>query len=457
VPLRRAATLLVCGALVLTAPPARAELAGTPFSGPTDGDGASLWWNPAAMSTTTASLLQLTGAATFISADHKRRGVDPFTGRPYPNAHLFVVRPEPVLALTIDKLWPRRLRLGVLVHAPSVEGAAWPEYVDDGGQRVLAPTRYHATQSQVFHLYTQVGASLLLHRTIALGVSLNLVASVVDSQQHLDLGNQSPVREMIPCASGAFGCEHPMWSAPGGARGNTFSAGATVGVLLRPVPRLRIGIAYASPHKLEMPVTVSIDTAQVEAWAQQFVPQLQPLGVNGTGRLRMLLPQRVHAAIAVAIVPRVELSAGLVWIDQSEAAAYLVSITQKGSTLLPDTITTALVKNDKWSSWLRVQGLVRQRWLLALHVEYTPPAIDDAFVSPSNADFHLVGLSGAFRVQLPRRVGLGLSYTQTIAASRDVRDSIYANDAPKPFALPDASGSYRAHVERIGATVDYGF
>src|SRR5262249_11542474 len=161
---------------------------GTLFSGPVDADGAALSWNPAAMAASSTSRFDLALNLTVGRASYARRGVDEAqTGRPFPKVSLTGVVPEPAVGIILNKLWSRRLRVGVTGTLPRLAGAAWPEKVTENGETFLGPTRYYVTDAQIFYTYLQLGASIAVHPTLALGVSVNVLFGHLDIHQHLDL------------------------------------------------------------------------------------------------------------------------------------------------------------------------------------------------------------------------------------------------------------------------------
>ncbi len=157
------------------------------------------------------------------------------------------------------------MRLGFGVTVPSSGGAGWPETVKQNGQTVLGPTRYDVTSAQLFNAYFQLGASILVHRTFAIGVAVNMIFSSLDVHKDTDLANQPPLTATVPCEANPFGCENPQLSAPTHFTGSGVSGGATIGVFWRPIPRVRIGAAYLTPAKVELKATVSVDASKLNA------------------------------------------------------------------------------------------------------------------------------------------------------------------------------------------------
>src|SRR5262249_21599883 len=154
------------------------------------------------------------------------------------------------------------------IAVPRLAGAAWPERVNDNGQNVLGPTRYYVTSAQIIYAYLQLGASIALHPTFAIGASVNVLFNYDDIHQDLDLANQGATRAMLPCAKTPLGCETPSLSMPARVVASGVSAGASVGFMWQPIKELRIGGAYLSPVRLDLGAHLDIDTSQLDKFAK---------------------------------------------------------------------------------------------------------------------------------------------------------------------------------------------
>ena len=435
----------------------QAHPVGTVFSGPTDGDGASLYWNPAAMARVSRGQVDLVANLSILQVGYRRSGIDTQTGAPFPDVGAVAPRLEPLAGVVVDRLLPRRLRLGLTFSVPAALGSAWPETVEVAGQRVLGPTRYYATQGSGFFFYTQVGASVRLHRVISFGLALNVVTARLESNKHLDLLNQGAVRDLLPCTQTPAGCENPAFSARLSIAGTGVGVGGTFGLLIEPVDWLRLGIAYQTPVGLSIRGTAEVDTAKLEALVRDYLPGFGSLGLQGSGVFRVTVPQRVHAAIAFDLGRAVELTCGLRWIQYSASELTTGQITQKGSTLLPDTIVIAQIRSDELTSFVRVAWRIGERWRLGLLVEYTPPTFADELTSPAGVDFHTLVFNLGLRVRLRPWVTLGGTLAQYATVPRTIKRSTFDNTSPTPFNLPDPSGAYRGNAERFGLDLSFSY
>ena len=449
--------VLVVGSFqILGGGTSRANVVGTVFSGATDGDAAAIWWNPAAMSRA-RSRLELVGNLTILAARYDRAGVDGQTGKPFPSVSLVGTRPEPLLGLVLDKVAGGWLRLGIAALAPVAEGASWPEKVTVDGREVLGPTRYYVTDAVIFHFFLQIAASFRIHRAISLGVAVNLVTSSLDFTKHLDLLNQDPLRDGVPCRDNPLGCENEGFSARTNTSAVGFSAGASVGVLVTPIPQLRIGLGYVSPVKTTLNGTITIDTARFEEFARHYFPGVRAINANGQGHIDLSVPQRVHAQVAVDVLPQLELAAAFQWINRSADSVNDVRITQRASTLLPEGVSSVGVHRDNYLVSLRAVGVIKQRWKIGFAVEYGSEQTAAEFTTPSNVGFHRIGLKLGAGVRLKPNLGLGFTFNHTILLDRTVESSSYANDRPIPYNTPDPSGRYSVTADRVGLDVAYSF
>jgi long-subunit fatty acid transport protein len=391
------------------------------------------------------------GDAQIPQATYQRYGNDSQQGgRPFPKVSLAEVAPAPTVGVIIDKLWPKRLRIGLGVTVPYTSGAAWPRMVNDHGTEVLGPTRYSVTDATLFTLYAQLGASIAVHRTLAIGVAATLVVDYLNVRQDTDLANQTALTNYVPCAQNPLGCENPSLSAPTHLTASGASGGASVGIYWRPIDRLRIGVAYLSPATVHMKATVSVDATKLNAFVQQFYPGFTPLNINGSGSATQKAPQQVHAGIAFDVTPRVELMAMMRWVNYSAAEIITASLAQRSSSLLPTSISSPAVTNDQFMVAARVVGRVFEKWKLAFGLAYTTASTPNAYTTPSNVDFNTIALNFGANVRLTRHFALGASFSQFVVIPRTITSSAYGNTSPAPYNNPDPSGHYTANSELVG-------
>ncbi len=434
--------------------PAAAHNVGTPFSSPVDADGAALYWNPAAMALAQRSLVQIVATAAVGQASYQRDGIDSAqTGRPFPRSSFVVAAPQPVLGIIIDRLWRSRLRLGFTASVPSATGAAWPETIDDRGKQVLSPTRYHVNGAEIFHAHVQAGASIVLHRMLAIGVALNVVASSFNVRKHLDLANQSAITNVITCGSNPLGCENPAVSTPLHFRASGVSAGASVGLLFWPIPRLRFGVSYISAVRVPLAVSLQVDSGKLDAFVRQFAPAFGTLSLNGAGRASVTVPQRFHFAVAADVHPRVEVMAMFRWINYAATNVVSGVVTQRNSFLLPDALSIPIVRDDEWYVAARITGRIKERTKVALTLDYLSKTTPEAFSTPSNLDFDSISLNLGVNVRVWRTLYLGAMFAQAFVFPRTISRTSVTNTSPDPYNLPDSRGRYTGNSEQIGLDV----
>jgi long-subunit fatty acid transport protein len=448
-------TSLLLG-LVLTPAAAHANANGTVFSGPTDGDGASLYFNPAALDLISGTQLYLSAAAVVVGAGYQRLGPDPTYGNPsFAPVSLVALKPEVIPAVVTSALHPR-LRLALGLTAPIVSGAGWPETVQYGGKTILGPTRYYAASAQLINFFIHAQASFRFNRYLAVGAGPHLVVTTFFLQQDVDLGNQAAIRQALafggtpPKACSVIACELALGSAPARIQGTGVGVGGVAGVLFTPLERLRIGATYVSPSKVGVPTTVRIDSGKLDSFVRQYLPSFTTLGLNASGTTDMVVPQQVHAAVAFDVVPAWEVMAALTWINSSVTSAIDVNLTQRGSTLLPAHKVSSFPHDDQFIYVARVQYRHQQRWRLGFRIDYSPPTVPEIWATPSNVDFHRLELSLGGEIRLGGRHVLGATFSHFVLLPRTIMTSAYANDRPDPYNKPDPAGRYTAFAERLG-------
>jgi long-subunit fatty acid transport protein len=392
-----------------------------------------------------------------VGATYTRDGIDRQTGEPFVPVSVVAPRPEPVFGIVFVPQ-RSRWRFGLTSLVPNAVGAAWPETITlPDGQTILGPTRYHVTDSRIFHVMTQLGASYRIGPTLAIGASVHGVVTSVYVHKHVDLLNQSPIRDTLPCATNPLGCEDPDLSAPVTITGGGFSAGGSLGILWMPTPNVRIGAGYLSATNVPVNITTQIDTTKIEDFARQFFPGYQALDVNGSGHATMVVPQRFHVAAAVDVSPAFELAAELRWINYAATETVTGILTTRNSTLLPDALTIATPNNNEWSITVRVVDRISPTAKLGASFNYVTSTVPDAYDAPSNLDFQQYVFKIGGQLAVTPRLTLGATLSHSYLPSRTITASAWDDAAPEPYNYPAGTGSYHGFSERVGVDISYGF
>jgi long-chain fatty acid transport protein len=453
---RLLASLALLAALALASPAAHAkQTVGTAFSSPVDGDGAALYWNPAALSLIEGSQFygQLNPAILYTS--YARSGIDNQTNAPFQPVSFNALKPEGVVAFTLDRIHPR-LRLGLGVSFPLVLGARWPDtVVTPQGQSVLGPTRYYTTYANLINVFVHLAASFKINKYLAIGGGPNLVITLVDQTQHIDFANQPPLTTAIKgnCTTINL-CESATLSTPAKVSAKGFGAGATVGILFTPWDWMRIGASYISPVKQNLPASLTLDTSKIEAFVQQYLPGFKPLGLNGNGSASLTIPQSVQAAVAVNVSPRVELMGGFQWYNFAALSLIDIRITTKASNLLPDSQLSAVIRKDQFNVFGRLAVQVHERWKLALRLEYINNTVPSDFTAPNVVDWDRIDI-GVYAQLKTGRHTLVLGYSHVFGITNTVTASSFGNDRPPPYNLPNPAGTYT--FQEVRPSMSYAF
>lgn len=171
--------------LALAAPPARAlpiddpNLGGIGFSGPTTGDLAAVYWNPAALGLMHGPQLMVSSTLSLVTTTVQRAPIDSTTGVAFPAArasgssHPFSWPPGPGAFLGIGSdVGGDRFALAVAAFFPFAERATF----DDANNPTL-PTRYHRISADLRNLALVPALAVRLDGDLRLGFAPGFVLS----------------------------------------------------------------------------------------------------------------------------------------------------------------------------------------------------------------------------------------------------------------------------------------
>lgn len=405
-------------------------------SGPTSGDAAATWFNPA-MLTELAQPELLFGAgivAGQISYQRDRRAAYPFAdglvlADPVPEADLDPSKQglaDPVGATPFSPwgnlfiagpVYRDRLFLGGSLSVPYAAPVSWPA---DGAQRwalqeaqILVP---HATLAIAGtpHPAFRIGASV----SYVLGLAslsrtqdfagLDLLGDALRDppvNQPNDFGETAPstVREQDVLA-------RPFLYRNGLAHGVSFSAGLAA----RPHERVWIAASYEHGARLDFEGSFQLDlddpffTDDLASNGLAF-----PARVEGEGTLGFRLPHRVRAGLGVQLTDRVRLDLlgeGVLWSTVDVFSLELRSPDLAQPELgIPDRASASVAR--RWvnaaHATVRVSTAVGRGTVIA-EVGYQSPASPDATVDASSPDGHRLtgGLGGTVLARERVRVHL---------------------------------------------------
>jgi MYXO-CTERM domain-containing protein len=439
---RRAAVGVLAAGLMAATVPASAQGVGTTLSGPTDGDGAASFWNPAAMFRGAGTQVEAGSAVSFIRASYQP--MDTST-----TSNTFVPKPEPTVGAVSDLggLAEGKLRFGFTVAVPEIDGATWAR--DDGASDV---TRWYTVQARSYHVTITPSLAYQPARWISFGAGVNVVRSRIEAELDKDMGKSFNQAADSPAVDSPFPYADPTFAAPVNLQATGWSLGAVAGVMVRPHRRVTFGASLhtETTSKARGDINVVYPEA-VASFVNGSVPaaELPPLAGDMTVDLKK--PLMGFAALAVEPVDRWEVRADYRFINRAAASDLYFDVDESTATS-EDVKDSAVIRgrNDRHSFGLRVAHSFR-RGLVAVRGRYEPNSIPDETIAPNNLDFDKLELGLAARLHVSRKVSLVAHYSHFFIASRTVESSLhqpYTEPTLEPFNHPTPTGTY-------GATSDY--
>lgn len=456
---------LVALSVLLYARSAPASQIGTIFSGPTTADAASVYWNPAAMTQLSGTRILLFGAISAVRLSFQPAQASLFDGSTYPEADVFVPKPSPAFGLVTDatlKDW----RFGVGFSLPMLDGATW-EASYDGRP---SSTRYFAEAARLGKFIIHGTAAYRIASWISIGVGVDVYGVMLRHQVRTDFGAKI---NQIACASDPTSCslgsplarENPTFDAPTDLDGLGWGVGFSAGILLTPLPWLRIGAGiHTGAGTVTVPVDLSVDLPQpVLDYMRQNYPSVQLPSLSAEGDVEITTPIMANVGVAITPTPKLELAADLHWMNTSQTVVMVGTITKDQSLGLIGDQVLIKARGDALLVGLRAAYRVLEPLLVALRLEYERNTRPDEFISPISIDFHRFSFHLGARWRFSRNLALSLEYAHYFMPTRNIGSSRFAPNAnpttPEEEGLdkPSATGRYTAVADRVGLAVQVAF
>ena len=433
---------------------------GGPFGTPTSTDASAIWWNPAglALESTTRFSLEVApmwGSLT-VERDEPNGGSQTWGG----------ASAVPYIGVAHS---PRR--------GPSFGLALSVPYAKGGLEEERGVGSFSLRESTVAAGYLSGAVAWDPHPNVSLGAALSGVggiwASTVDMdtvpdlhQSLLDMGETSPYTDAD--------LEDPAYAATAQFEDLTASAvtgavGVNVGNHL-----VTLGLAYHHGATLD-----HRGEAQVQFGCPPTDDEIGRFGAESKGvchtrvvadaRAVYHLPSRVH--VGLAITPRegirFEAMGGWVgWAAHDSFDITLSNIAEKNPHVDPDTAESiegarpkAVDGQNAVFGGVDVKVQPRESWTLGGRILYDQASVPDEMLSPSNADFDSLRVTGLSAVEVREGIELGVSLTGIASASRSTDDSALwvtldpNAKAEEPYRYPHGNGAYSSTMGRAGITL----
>lgn len=474
----------VGGGAAVASPLDDPHVGGLTFSGPTSGNLAAIYWNPAALGLMRGNQVMVAGATHFATTTVTRAAIDPTTGAPLagglaPGTATASDMSQPVqwppgpgsfLGISTD-LGGDRFTLAFATYTPYVQQIRFPTNATGD-----EPTRYHAIEVDLRNLALVPALAIRFGSDFRVGVAPGFMFSTgrlaFAHNTALDTGSTSAAEN--PGADARFDLDS------GHGLGNAkFSVTLGGGIYFRR-RALEFGLAYSSrPLGGDVPgVEVAAERNTVTAPGGAAVTC--PGGPNGRSErcvfadINYRLPDVWIGGVTLHLRPGLEVTAMVRWLwfhvhDR-------VDIRLTGPTLaaagIPEHMVFSRGFNDVWDTRVRVSYWLRERVRLGAGLRFETSAVDATAVNAAAVDGFKVEPMVLAELQLGRRfwisAGYGFTYMGTVTASPSVFDPTLATACAKAGgdvgnpgcqarasgrALPTAQGTYARTVHDLGLSM----
>ena len=457
-------TALCAASILFTSTPARAGLVGSIFSGPTTADPAAIYWNPGAMPLLEGTQTMLFGAVSAVRLEYDRDTAAP-DGSFYPLAEVFVAKPSAIIGMVTDLGFLEDLRIGLGATIPVLEGASWAETYGDRP----SSTRYYAVNARQILFTITPAVAYRVSRYFSIGIGLDVVGMILHHEAMVDFG--AKINQMGcslgsgPCTLGnPFSLEDATYDARAIIDGMGWGVGATAGVLVTPVPWLRIGLGFHSgAGSMTIPVDMTVELPDsVKQYMADHLKSVTLPEIEAEGKVKTTSPWAVMAGVSFHPMETLELALDLHWMQQSSTSAMVADVIYSSSTLVGDQV---LVKqrDDVFLVGLRASYRILKPLNAALRVEYENNTRPEEATSPVSIDFHKVSLHLGLAWQATSWLAFSLEYAHYFLLTRTVAQSqFYPRTQPvtpveQGFDKPSPTGTYTGRADRVGLGIVLGF
>jgi long-chain fatty acid transport protein len=347
-----------------------------------------------------------------------------------------------------------RFGAGILGDVPLLQN--WPEVLNDGSP---APQRYAIINYEgTVLLKSAVGLAYRLGDWVSVGATFQILMGVFSTTM------------AISSCDGVV-CTHPEnpdYDATIRVRADdVFSPGVQVGIIGKPVPWLRLGVAWESGYEIARDADLQIRMPSSPLFDDARVDPAQP-----TVEARFSLPMQLRAGIEGRYDDLLRVEAAFVW--EPWSVHDTIDIDARGVTLRDvellreyslSTIQIDRGFRDTWSIRLGAEAappIIAGRPLSArFGMFYEPSAVPDDKLTAMAVDFDKLGvcLGAAYQIG---SFTFEATYAYVHLFGRDVTGSTAAQINPTRPQLAATStigdGSYQgsAHIFGVGASMQLG-
>ncbi len=401
------------------------------FSGPTDANPASLYWNPSATAFSTGGNIFLDVAPTYQKISYER--VDYYPGvdvTKYPETSFALLSPAPIFGATYS-FNEIPLTIGFGMYAHYGRETRW----DENG-----PQRFNGTDEFLLGLNAGPSIAYKISNKIALGAAFNYIYSMLSAKTSLGLVFGEP--------SDPFQLEDPTSEIRvnlNNLKASNF--GVIAGLTVKPIKTLTLGISYISPYNVTLKGTAEVSPGpELSSLFSPIVLGLKDIDV----RAKQHYPQAINLGAKYLLTNKLESNFVMQWYDWSVNDALVIKLSSSDS----QTQSMLDLLGEKRMEFHFVDAInFRLDFRYAINPEtrigfgggYDPSGIPSEYVTASNLEFDKVQafISGEYKISKNFKLSGGFNHYQSISSRKISASNI----------LPLSTGYYRGIIEKIDITL----
>lgn len=416
-----------------------AQVAGNALTGVTDADGASAFWNPAALAPSKGTAVDLTTNLTYIRLNYD----NPDT---VGSSNANIPKPQPTLGAYTDTLG-ERWRLGFTMGIPYTDGAKWSRGGAEG-----QTTRYYTADAKIVHALLTPAVSYKVNRRLAFGFGLNIDYASISAEFDKDFATKLNA-SAGGSADSPFPAGNPQLAAPVNFSMSGVGVGAIGGVFAKPSDRLKLGLSVHSPISTKASGQLEADyPASMVQFVEDAAPGAELPEVAGNADLTLEVPLAVFMGVAYEPARTWEVSADYRFLNYAETSNTDILISESTSPDLKDAQVVRGRKN-RHSIGLRLnKSFLSDRAVVALRGRYENNRVAERTFTPSNMDFQKVELAATVRWVVSQRWAIAAQYSKFLMSSVTVDESLHRSVTDSnldAYNHPAPLGTYTAAADML--------
>jgi long-chain fatty acid transport protein len=401
-------------------------------------DGSALFYNPAGIAGTSKGHGVFTIGGTFIAP---RGG---FTNDLGPKDDL-ENKVIPVPHVYANYGITNKLAAGVGLFAPYGLETNW---------KSSSQARFLGYRSVIRDIYVQPTLAIRLHPRIDFGAGFDINFAHLQLRQHQDLSVQAIPPGLFPPGVDTFykvGILSGTDFADVNLHGNGHSVGYHLGLILRPVDRVALGVRYLSRQKADID-NATAEFSQINTnillGGLPLDAQLAPLFASGqklgkqSGSTSLRLPEQLSFGAAVEVTSKFKALVDVVTTNWDVFDTLPISLDKAGTILLPENFERT------WAFRVGGEYAVSQRTMVRLGYINHDAGAPDETVTPNLPEGPRAEFTGGLGTAIGSHLHVDLAYQYIRQQERRGRI------VPDPAVT---NGLYKFNAHLFGATLTYSF